>query len=70
MLNYMGCCDDSKVNNLVSALKEYAKRHYGSAVRHINKVPWVYYLTGRRVPGWEMWSDSFIELAFELALEG
>lgn len=27
-------------------------------------------LNRRTVPGWEKWSDSFMELAFELALEG
>lgn len=36
---------------------------YGTAIRYVNKVFCV-------LIGWEMWSDSFIELAFELALEG
>lgn len=44
------------------------KGKYGSAIRYVNKVFCV--LIGWTVPGWEMWSDSFIELAFELALEG
>lgn len=70
MFNYMGCCDDLKVNNLVFVFKEYVKTYYGSVVRYINKVFWVYYLIGRRVLGWEMWLDFFIELVFELVFEG
>lgn len=70
MFNYMGCCDDLKVNNLVFVFKEYVKTYYGSVVRYINEVFWVYYLIGRRVLGWEMWLDFFIELVFELVFEG